>query len=117
MLNNTPKSAVKSLNNDNFDINASIHDVKFLVDRYMTRSFTLGITAPAGIALLRECYERAAGDFANQKVIEALSFAQFNKDILSEDELTFLSRNRGARHSCADPPHTSPLSHALCHPQ
>lgn len=92
MLNNTPKSAAKSLNNDNLDINASIHDVKFLVDRYMTRSFTLGITAPAGVALLRECYERLAGDFANQKVIEALSFAQFNKDILSEDELTFLSQ-------------------------
>lgn len=92
MLNNTPKSAAKSLNNDNLDINASIHDVKFLVDRYMTRSFTLGITAPVGVALLRECYERAAGDFANQKVIEALSFAQFNKDILSEDELTFLSK-------------------------
>lgn len=49
MLNNTPKSAVKSLNNDNLDINASIHDVKFLVDRYMTRSFTLGVTAPAGL--------------------------------------------------------------------
>lgn len=92
MLNNTPKSAVKSLNNDNLDINASIHDVKFLVDRFMTRSFSLGITTPSGVALLRECYERAAGDFANQKVIEALSFAQFNKDILSEDELTFLSK-------------------------
>lgn len=92
MLNNTPKSAVKSLNNDNLEINASIHDVKFLVDRYMTRSFTLGVTAPAGVALLRECYERAAGDFANQKVIESLSFAQFNKEILSEDELTFLSK-------------------------
>lgn len=92
MLNNTSKSAAKSLNNDNLDINASIHDVKFLVDRYMTRSFTLGITAPAGVALLRECYEKAADEFANQKVIEVLSFAQFNKDILSEDELTFLSK-------------------------
>lgn len=92
MLNNTPESAVKSLNNDNLDINASIHHVKFLVDRYMTRSFMLGVTAPAGVALLRECYERAAGDLANQKVIESLSFAQFNKEILSEDELTFLSK-------------------------
>ncbi len=93
MLNNTSKSAVKSLNNDNLDINTSIHDVKYLVDRFMTRSFNQGITTLPGVGLLRECYAKAAGVYANQHVIDALSHAQFNKEFLSEEEITFLSEH------------------------
>lgn len=94
MLNNTSNPADQSLNKGNLDINNPMNDVKFLVNQYMTRSFmNNGIMAPAGVALLRECYARAAGEAADSHVLETLSHAQFNKEYLSEDELAFLSQH------------------------
>lgn len=92
MRNTTSNTGAQSINNDNLDINTPIYDVKYLVDHFMIRSFMLSMTAQAGVALLRECYRRAAGEFVNKEVVEALSYAQFNTEILSEDELTFLSK-------------------------
>lgn len=89
MLNNTPNSTAKSLNDIN---NAEVLAKIRLGFCMISLSYGDGFR-DAAIALLRECYAKAAGESANKQVIEALSYASFPNDYFSEDELEILSEH------------------------
>lgn len=69
------------------------YNVSELIDRYMFINRSKRMIGNAALGLLRECYVRAAGKNANPKVEGALSSIQFEREILSENELEFLSEH------------------------
>jgi len=74
-------------------LSAPKYNLAELIDRYMLISRSKGLFGNAALGLLRECYIRAAGENANPEVERILSSIQFEREILSEDELKFLSEH------------------------
>lgn len=69
------------------------YEVADLVNRYMISTRQFGIFNQNGLGLLAEVYRIAAGDHAKPEVLDILSQYEFKKDVLSQKELTFLSKH------------------------
>lgn len=67
------------------------YDVTELVNRYMMFTRQEGIFRQNGLGLLAEAYRIAAGNWVKKEVIDILNQYEFKKDILTQDELHFLS--------------------------
>lgn len=69
----------------------NLYDVTELVNRYMMFTRLGNMFSMAGIGLLVEAYRIAAGNWVKKEVIDILNQYEFKKDILTQDELHFLS--------------------------
>lgn len=69
------------------------YEVADLVNRYMMFAREGSIFSQNGLGLLVEVYSIAAGDNANQEVLATLESYKFKADILSKEELCFLSKH------------------------
>lgn len=69
------------------------YDVTDLVNRYMMFTRQGGIFHQNGIGLLAEAYRIAAGNWAKPEVLTILSEYEYKKDVLSQEELAYLSKH------------------------
>lgn len=69
------------------------YDVTDLVNRYMMFTRQGGIFHQNGIGLLAEAYRIAAGNWAKPEVLNILSEYEYKKDVLSQEELAYLSKH------------------------
>lgn len=69
------------------------YEVADLVNRYMMSTRQFGIFNQNGLGLLAEAYRIAAGDLVKPEVLNILNEYEFKKDILSQQELRFLSKH------------------------
>lgn len=69
------------------------YDVTDLVNRYMMFTRQGGIFHQNGIGLLAEAYCIAAGNWAKPEVLNILSEYEYKKDVLSQEELAYLSKH------------------------
>ena len=69
------------------------YEVADLVNRYMMSTRQFGIFNQNGLGLLAEAYRIAAGDIVKPEVLNILNEYEFKKDILSQQELRFLSKH------------------------
>ena len=69
------------------------YDVTDLVNRYMMFTRQGGIFHQNGIGLLAEAYRIAAGNWAKPEVLTILSEYEYKKDVLSQEELSYLSKH------------------------
>ena len=69
------------------------YSVGELVDRYTMNAHMHGLFRNSSIRLLLECYILSAGESANKDVVKILSDFPFQKDVLSEEEMRFLSQH------------------------
>lgn len=69
------------------------YDVTDLVNRYMMFTRQFGIFHQSSLGLLAEVYRIAAGGHAKSEVLKILNEYEFKKDILSQEELAFLSKH------------------------
>lgn len=72
-------------------VEQNLYDVTELVNRYMMFTRLGNMFSMAGIGLLVEAYRIAAGNWVKKEVIDILNQYEFKKDILTQDELHFLS--------------------------
>ncbi len=71
----------------------SKYDVRHLVNHYMLMTRAKCVFGSSQLGLLLECYLIAAGDAANSRVKEILSAHPFEKGIINDDEMVFLSQH------------------------
>lgn len=64
-----------------------------LVNRYMMSTRQFGIFNQSGLGLLAEAYRIAAGNLVKPEVLNVLNEYEFKKDILTRQELHFLSKH------------------------
>lgn len=69
------------------------YEVADLVNRYMMSTRQFGIFNQNGLGLLAEAYRIAAGDLVKPEVLNILNEYEFKEDILSQQELRFLSKH------------------------
>lgn len=69
------------------------YNVANLVNRYMMSTRKFGIFNQNGFALLAKAYRIAAGDLARPEVLNILNEYEFKENILSQQELSFLSKH------------------------
>ncbi|MBD5238705.1 MAG: N-6 DNA methylase [Bacteroidales bacterium] len=69
------------------------YDVTDIVNRYLMFTRQGGIFRQNGLGLLAEVYRISAGSVVNHEVLDILRVYEFQKDILSQEELTFLSKH------------------------
>lgn len=69
------------------------YDVTELVNRYMMFTRQEGIFRQNGLGLLAEAYRIAAGNWAKPDVLNILSEYEYKKDVLSQEELAYLSKH------------------------
>lgn len=69
------------------------YEVSDLVNKYMAFTNSHGLLRSSCIGLIGEVYRIAAGNHAKTEVLEILSEYEFKKDILSIEELSFLSKH------------------------
>lgn len=69
------------------------YEVSDLVNKYMTFTKSHGLFRSSCIGLIGEAYRIAAGNQAKTDVLEILNEYEFKKDVLTEDELCFLSKH------------------------
>lgn len=69
------------------------YNVADLVNRYMTSTRQFGIFNQNGLGLLAEAYRIAAGEYAKPEILNILNEYEFKEDILSQQELRFLSKH------------------------
>ena len=69
------------------------YEVADLVNRYLMSTRQFGILRQNGLGLLVEIYKIAAGDLVKSEVMNILNEYEFKKDILSLQELRFLSKH------------------------
>lgn len=69
------------------------YEVADLVNRYMMSTRQFGIFNQSGLGLLAEAYRIAAGKLVKPEVLNILNEYEFKEDILSQQELRFLSKH------------------------
>lgn len=69
------------------------YEVADLVNRYMMSTRQFGIFNQSGLGLLAEAYRIAAGKLVKPEVLNILNEYKFKEDILSQQELRFLSKH------------------------
>lgn len=69
------------------------YDVTDLVNRYMMFTREGGIFRQNGLGLLSEAYRIAAGNWAKPEVLNILREYEYKKDVLSQEELAYLSKH------------------------
>lgn len=69
------------------------YNVADLVNRYMMSTRQFGIFNQSGLGLLAEAYRIAAGNLVKPEVLNILNEYEFKEDILSQQELHFLSKH------------------------
>ena len=69
------------------------YNVATLVDRYMGFSYQEDIFHKKGLGLLAEVYRMCAGNLAKPEVLHILSEYEFKTEILSQEELSYLSKH------------------------
>lgn len=69
------------------------YEVADLVNRYMMSTRQFGIFNQNGLGLLTEAYRIAAGNLVKPEVLNILNEYEFKEDILSQQELRFLSKH------------------------
>lgn len=71
----------------------SKYEVPELVNKYRLFTFNHGLLLSSCLGLLAEAYRIAAGNHVKPEVLKILSQYEFKKDVLSQEELTFLSKH------------------------
>lgn len=69
------------------------YEVADLVNRYLMSTRQFKIFNQSGLGLLAEAYRIAAGNLVNPEVLNILGEYEFKEDILSQQELRFLSKH------------------------
>lgn len=87
------KELIASAKEQDAVIEQKRYDVTELVNRYMMFTRQEGIFRQNGLGLLAKVYRIAAGSWAKPEVLNILKEYEFKKDILSQKELTFLSKH------------------------
>lgn len=87
------KELVKSAKEQDAIVEEARFNVSDLVNHYLFLAHQGGIFNKSGLGLLAEAYRIAAGNWAKPEVLNILKEYEFKKDILSQDELTFLSKH------------------------
>ena len=87
------KELIASAKEQDAVIEQKRYDVTELVNRYMMFTRQEGIFRQNGLGLLANVYRIAAGSWAKPEVLNILKEYEFKKDILSQKELTFLSKH------------------------
>lgn len=76
---------------------AIVEDARFnvsdLVSRYLFLAHQGGIFNKSGLGLLAEAYRIAAGNWAKPEVLNILSEYEYKRDVLSQEELAYLSKH------------------------
>ncbi len=76
---------------------AIVEDARFnvsdLVSRYQFLAHQGGIFNKSGLGLLAEAYRIAAGNWAKPEVLNILSEYEYKRDVLSQEELAYLSKH------------------------
>lgn len=85
------KELVAAAKEQEMVVEQNLYDVTELVNRYMMFTRLGNMFSMAGIGLLVEAYRIAAGNWVKKEVIDILNQYEFKKDILTQDELHFLS--------------------------
>lgn len=100
MRNTTSNTGAQSINNELISAkkgntsNSKVADkVSQLVSQYLAMAFLRDLKLNSGLALLLECYLIAAGEKANEKVKDILFKNDFREDVLTPEELKFLSEH------------------------
>lgn len=87
------KKLVESAKEQEAIVGEARFNVSDLVNRYQFLAHQGGIFNKSGLGLLVEAYRIAAGNWAKPEVLNILNEYEFKKDILSQEELTFLSKH------------------------
>lgn len=75
------------------EASSSKYEVSELVNKYRLFTFNHGILQSSCLGLIAEAYRIAAGNRVKPEVLKILSQYEFKKDVLSQEELTFLSKH------------------------
>lgn len=87
------KKLVESAKEQEAIVEEARFNVSDLVSLYLFLAHQGGIFNKSGLGLLAEAYRIAAGNWAKPEVLNILKEYEFKKDILSQEELTFLSKH------------------------
>ena len=87
------KELVKAAKEQEAVVEHHRYEVADLVERYTRSTGQLRIFNKYGVGLLAETYRIAAGTHVKSEVVDILNEYEFKKDILSQEELHFLSKN------------------------
>lgn len=87
------KELVKNAKEQEAIVEEARFNVSDLVSLYLFLAHQGGIFNKSGLGLLAEAYRIAAGNWAKPEVLNILKEYEFKKDILSQEELTFLSKH------------------------
>lgn len=74
-------------------VEQNLYDVTELVNRYLMFIHQEGLFWRNGLGLLAETYRIAAGNWAKPEVLNILSEYEYKKDVLSQEELAYLSKH------------------------
>ena len=87
------KELVKTAKEQEAIVEEARFNVSDLANHYLFFAHQGGIFNKSGLGLLAEVYRIAAGNWAKPEVLNILKEYEFKKDILSQEELTFLSKH------------------------
>lgn len=87
------KELVKAAKEQESVVEQHRYKVAELVNRYMMSTRQFGIFNQSGLGLLAEAYRIAAGNLVKPEVLNVLNEYEFKKDILTQQELHFLSKH------------------------
>lgn len=87
------KELVKAAKEQESVVEQHRYKVAELVNRYMMSTRQFSIFDQSGLGLLAEAYRIAAGNLVKPEVLNVLNEYEFKKDILTQQELHFLSKH------------------------
>lgn len=87
------KELVKSAKEQDAIVEEARFNVSDLVNHYLFLAHQGGIFNKSGLGLLAEAYRIAAGNWAKPEVLNILSEYEYKRDVLSQEELAYLSKH------------------------
>ena len=87
------KELVKTAKEQEAIVENARFNVSDLVSRYLFLAHQGGIFNKSGLGLLAEAYRIAAGNWAKPEVLNILSEYEYKRDVLSQEELAYLSKH------------------------
>ena len=87
------KQLIESAKEQDEVVESHRYEVDDLVFRYMILTRQSSIVSQNSLGLLSEAYRIAAGNYVKQEVLDILSQYKFQQDVLSHEELKFLSKH------------------------
>ncbi|MDH6343573.1 type I restriction enzyme M protein [Parabacteroides sp. PFB2-12] len=87
------------------ELSTSQYNVADIVSRYTDFGRVDGLFRTNNIPLLAELYRRCAGGSVNRRVLEVLKLEEFNREVLTESELSFLEQHLAELFTLVVTPH------------